>query len=371
MAKSDYCARQAKPLFDNFKKENPKLSIFQIAEKIRPLISKIDGSRYSTDVIIRSIQSLQTDYNPVGMAKAKHIKIDLPLTISGRDRDSTFEDSKCDLKQDGVSITPASTDFCFDIEIPPSTFNPERFKTLHIPKDNYKLLLLYDIHIPFHDADSLRLAIRHGKDNGVDEVFIMGDGIDFYGFSKFEKRKHHRDPVQEVATAEIFLQNLRRYMPTEKITWKEGNHEIRYERYIMSNSPELQGLRGHNFESVMNLKEYGVDHIKDKTIIKAGKLNIIHGHEIAGGGENVARNKMKRAMANIIFGHSHLSQSTIVRSIDGSHFGSWGVGALCHRSPDYNPFNQWLAGFAIVTLQTNGNFLVENKIIIDGQIRNG
>lgn len=342
-SKSDYCYRQAKPFFDKLKSENPKLSLYQIAEKVQPLIQRVDGQAYSLDTIIKSLQ--------------------------GRDRVSTVSDVP---KLDGASISPASTtDFCFDIEVPPSIYNPERFYNLHIPKDDYKLLLLYDIHIPFHDEKSLALAIRHGKDEGVDEVFIMGDGVDFHGLSKFEKRKAFRDPKYEVITAQTFLKNLRRFMPKERITWKEGNHEYRLQRYLMTKAQELEDFEGLEFQNIMHLADFGAHHIENKTIIKAGKLNILHGHELPGGGENVARNKMKRAMANIIFGHSHLSQSMIVRSIDGSHFGSWGVGALCHRSPDYNPFNQWLAGFAIVTLQTNGNFLVENKIIIDGQIRNG
>lgn len=368
-SKSDYCYNQAKPFFDKFKSENPKLTMWQLAEKIRPLISKMDGGKYSMDVIIKSLQ--------------------------GRDRVSTVVQPKL-APLDGASTAPASTigmakeaenlpkfyrqelpaslpvnDFCFDIEVPPSIYNPERFYNLHIPKDDYKLLLLYDIHIPFHDEKSLALAIRHGKDQGVDEVFIMGDGVDFHGLSKFEKRKAFRDPKYEVITAQTFLKNLRRFMPKERITWKEGNHEYRLQRYLMTKAQELEDFEGLEFQNIMCLADFGAHHIENKTIIKAGKLNILHGHELPGGGENVARNKMKRAMANIIFGHSHLSQSMIVRSIDGSHFGSWGVGALCHRSPDYNPFNQWLAGFAIVTLQTNGNFLVENKIIIDGQIRNG
>lgn len=343
MAKSDYCTRQALPLFDSLKKENPRLSVYQIAEKIQGQITNLNGKKYSIETIIRSLQGCDRDSTPITK------------------RDTV----------DGVSTTPASTDFCFDIEIPKSDFNPERFKTLHIPKDNYKLLLLYDIHIPFHDADSLRLAIRHGKDSGVDEVFIMGDGVDFYGLSKFEKSKKYRDPVYEIATAQKFLENLRRYMPKEKITWKEGNHELRFKRYIMTRAPELESVMGMDFRSVMELNKHGVEHLEDKTIIKAGKLFILHGHEIAGGGENVAKNKFKRAMANIIFGHSHLSQSSMARSLDGSYFGSWGVGALCHKSPDYNPFNQWFTGFAIVTLQMDGNFSVENKIIIDGQIRNG
>lgn len=347
MAKSDYCSRSAVPMWEQIKKENPKLTTYQIALQIQQKIVNFKGEPYRVDTILRSITGA-TGVRQIGSG---------PIL-------------------DGASTAPASTpsqaiapaNFCFDIEIPPTAYDPERFKKVHIPRDNYKFLLLYDIHMPYHHEANLKTAIRTGKDKGVDEVMIMGDGMDFCGLSKFEQRPRERNVNTELLTVWQFLRNLRAFMPNEKITWKEGNHELRLERWKMRKASEFDDVEDMKFANVLKLKDFGIEHVDDKTIIQIGKLNAMHGHEVAGGGENVAKNKLKRTMCNTIFGHSHLSQSLVTKTLVGDYIGTWSVGPLCHMSPGYNPFNQWIGGFAIVTVNMDQSFEVDNKFILDGKV---
>lgn len=53
----------------------------------------------------------------------------------------------------------------------------ERF---HIPKSIKKLLILSDIHIPYHSIEAVESAINYGLEQGVDGVYLNGDILDFY-----------------------------------------------------------------------------------------------------------------------------------------------------------------------------------------------
>ena len=98
-------------------------------------------------------------------------------------------------------------------------------------------------------------------------------------------------------------------------------------------------------------------------------MNIIHGHEYQGGGGiHVAYNRMNKAMDNVISGHSHVTQNSVKKSLSGKFYGSWTVGCLCSLSPRYNPQNNWNHGFAIIERDENGNFEVQNKMIVGGKI---
>ena len=55
--------------------------------------------------------------------------------------------------------------------------------------------------------------------------------------------------------------------------------------------------------------------------------------------------------------------------MDGEYNGAFSVGCLCNLSPEYLPYNEWVHGFAIVTMKPNGNFSVENLTINQGEIR--
>ena len=42
---------------------------------------------------------------------------------------------------------------------------------------------------------------------------------------------------------------------------------------------------------------------------------------------------------------------------------------MTHMSPDYSPYNQWNHGFAMVHINTDKTFEVENKMLIGGKVR--
>lgn len=274
-------------------------------------------------------------------------------------------EGECSQYEKTETATPnVNSFFSPEPELPPSWAKDR--DPYRLPIKECRILGLYDLHMPFHARDEIKIAIDHGVSVRSDVVIVAGDGMDCISMSRFPKIE--RDLQVEIDVAVDFLRYLRFRMPRAKIIWLEGNHEEHIKRFLMTKAAELHGLRGLNFNNLLSFDDFGVELVEGRRIIKAGELNIFHGHEVVGGGENVAKNKMKRAMSNIMFGHSHLIQEDIQKTINDKYIGSWSIGCLCHKSPDYNPYNKWINGFADVTLHADGTFEVDSKKIIDGRI---
>lgn len=264
-------------------------------------------------------------------------------------------------------VTP-NTDINFteeiELELPESYY--EEIPDFTLPKICNNILILSDIHIPYHDITALKLAITYSKN--IDTIILNGDTIDMYFLSKFEHDPNMRDIPTEFKLTRQFLENLRKFFPSQKIYFKIGNHENRYERYLMNKAPELFGIPEYKLAHLLHFHEYGVELIESQRLIKAGKLFIGHGDEFRLGGAsiNVSRNIFLRSFENTLVGHFHKTQNSITKTLS-KNIGTWSVGCLCGLKQAYMRNNQWTHGFAIVETD-NDNFTVQNKIIINGAI---
>lgn len=241
-------------------------------------------------------------------------------------------------------------------------------KPFTVPKQYKKALIINDVHSKFHDRKAIEVAVNHGAKRDCDIVIINGDLFDFYQFSRFDKNNRIRaEFYSEREWVQDFLLLLQKTFG--KVVFKKGNHDIRREQLIQKLSadvPEMQGLE--DLSDYIMFDGSTVEVVEDYDIIEFGKLNLIHGHEYQGGGIHVAYNRLNKAMDNVISGHSHVTQSSMKKTVTGKFYGSWAVGCLCSLSPRYNPQNNWNHGFAIVERDSTGDFVVDNRRIIDGRI---
>ena len=231
-----------------------------------------------------------------------------------------------------------------------------------------KILLLKDIHFPYHDEEALSIALTYGLDKGCDTLYLNGDILDCHTLSRWEKDPESRSFSQELETVRSFLKMVSPLF--KKVYYKEGNHEERYWRYLSSHAPELVEIDAFNLQSLMWLDQYEVEWIDGRTFAKFNSLNVVHGHEF---GQNVcspvniARGLYLRAKSHAICGHWHQTSEHNEKDINGKIITTWSVGCLCDLSPRYRPANQWNHGFAI--LHRDGkNFHVENKKIYEGKV---
>ena len=238
-----------------------------------------------------------------------------------------------------------------------------------INNQDRKILCLFDVHVQYHSTQALTAALRYGVQKGANTIFIGGDFMDCYALSRFERDPDKRFFADERKVALDILAVIRKVFPKAEIYFKKGNHEHRMERMFNEKMPEMHGISDFTFQSVMRLDSLDFKMIEGHRLFICGSLTFLHGHEILGAGINVARSKALKAGSNIIFGHHHRTQTYLGPNIHNELGGSWSVGCLCQVNPKWNPYaNGWNQGFAFVTVNKDGSFIIENKSIYNGQI---
>jgi len=242
-----------------------------------------------------------------------------------------------------------------------------------LPKANKNILVISDLHIPYHNIEAITLALNYGKNAQVDTIIINGDLLDFYMLSRFHKDPRKRKVNQELEAARQFLQILRFHFKTANIYFLLGNHDVRYQMWLESKAVELLGCEEFELGSLLRVGELGITVLDDRTLIKAGKLIITHGHLVIRGvfaPVNAARGAYMRAKQSVLIGHTHKISEHTETNMDGDITTTWSTGCLSELSPDYNPFaNGYAHGFAHVRVTDNeGRFSVKNIRIFNGQI---
>lgn len=233
-----------------------------------------------------------------------------------------------------------------------------------------KIGIISDTHLPYHDLPSIKMALNHFRKIGIDSLVLDGDIIDCYQLSRWERDPNNRSFSEEVKMLNAFLDDLQKNFPKVKIVYKLGNHEERYEHFLLQKAPELFNLEVLSWDSLVKGKERGIDIVKNKRIIKAGGLGIIHGHEFGHSffnPVNPARGLFLRAKTNVIAGDSHQTSEHIESDMNGKINGAWSIGCLCDLHPKYRPLNKHNTGFGDVEVDGK-DFEVNNHKIIKGKL---
>ena len=233
-----------------------------------------------------------------------------------------------------------------------------------------KMLILSDIHFPYHDKQAIMVALRTGKQQNVDSILLNGDILDFYQLSKFTKDFRKPSVKAELDIFRFFIDQLKQRFPDAAIYYKTGNHEVRMDRWIKHNAQMFDGML--DLEHLVNFEDAGIVYLKDNIGVKFGKLNIIHGHEVRANGSlvNIARTYYMKCNSNILLGHWHQAQEFSTKTLSGEVHGAWATGCLCKLDADYTyGINSWTHGFAIVEATDDaGNFKVKNYKIVNGEV---
>jgi predicted phosphodiesterase len=248
----------------------------------------------------------------------------------------------------------------------------EKREPLQLPLTCNNILLISDLHIPYHDIDAITIALEYGVEHKVNTIVILGDLIDFHKVSRFESDPKKRSIKEEFDATKQFLRVLRQVFPTQEIYWLKGNHDIRYEKFLLQKVQEIWDDPYYHLEERLRLNEERIHLIDDRVLIKAGKLNMTHGHHIFKGiftPVSPARGAWMRAKENVIVGHLHRSSFHPEVDINGQITAGWSLGCLCETRPSYSPLiSNSQHGFAHVLVEPNGHFSVRNFSIINGKL---
>lgn len=236
---------------------------------------------------------------------------------------------------------------------------------LKLNDESSPILIGGDVHIPYHDQDALEIFIERAIDIKAKTIILAGDWIDFYQASCFQKDPRNRSVKEEIDIFNSILDMIQKNT-NAKIIYKYGNHEERFDNYLMNNAPQLFELEEMHLDKILKLKERNIDVVKDKRIIKINHLNVIHGHEYKfaiSNPVNPARGLYMKAKKLAICYHFHQSSEHNESSISGEITTTWSGGCLCDLRPQYMPLNKWNLGLTEIYNDDNFFNLRNRKIV--------
>lgn len=279
---------------------------------------------------------------------------------------------------DAIANPDRPRGYVFGMEEPTQPIMGELRPDVVCEIDPGKVGIISDAHWPFHDMykdgdgkikGAYYTAISNLKDWGVDTLVLNGDMMDVYNLSRHEKIEAKRNWAWELDVSRNMLKHLREFFGDNvRIVYREGNHEERFAAYIARKASELQGTV--DLEEMLQLHKFGIEWIDERAKMKAGDMNIDHGHEYfgSGGTVNPARGYMLKAYDNLIVGHVHKTSNALVRKpIDGSFLQVYTTGCLCDLNPHYASRPAWNHGYGELTVEDDGSFVFHNRVIMDGK----
>lgn len=240
----------------------------------------------------------------------------------------------------------------------PESFE-ESFEHHHLPKQYKNWLLLSDLHVPYHNIRAITEMLNYGIEKNIDAIFLNGDVMDFYMLSKFNPDPRKRDFQDELLALEKLIDVLRGIAP---VFYKLGNHEERFETYMIRNAPVLLKTREYQLNNLLQCYAKGVEIITDQKIVYMGHLPVLHGHEVRlnSGIVNPARSLFLKTKKTAICGHLHRSSQHNESTLDGRLISTWSMGHLGEEHPKYARINGWNLGATRVEVDTDGSFEVIN-----------
>ena len=195
-----------------------------------------------------------------------------------------------------------------------------------------RIVILPDVHLTTKIPKPYQLTKKFIKDYKPTEIILLGDFMEVSSLSGYDLSKRRKIEGQrfekEVALAEHELDILSDLCPV--VTYLEGNHEDRVERYL-DDHPELEGMV--ELPKRLKLAEKGITWHKTNKLIKRGKLYFTHGVYY---GKYFAKKTIDDYGCSIVIGHTHRFQvHTIYPKMQKHPMVCFGLGCLGDTEPAY------------------------------------
>lgn len=258
--------------------------------------------------------------------------------------------------------------------------NPE---TRHRRSKERVVVPLNDIHfgfrrengelVPTHDPEALDKVLQICQELQPNEIVINGDGIDLPELSSFSPDSKAMVETTQASLdgCHTFLAYLRAVCPNSKISYLEGNHEIRSSKTLLKNAMPLFGIRQANMPEsfavssipfLLRLDELEIDYISGypaNAYDFNDRLKIIHGEFAT---QNTAQKYLGMYACSVCFGHTHREELASHTYPNGYKKIAFNPGALCktdgimpsvHSGVDVNGrhverHEQWQKGVSIL-----------------------
>jgi len=223
-----------------------------------------------------------------------------------------------------------------------------------------------DFHIPYHDQ---RLMVEFKKFVHTHQprvIHILGDLLDCYAVSKFSKDPARLLSLQdEFDQGTEFLRELRELCPSTIISFVEGNHEARLQKFLCSQAPQLKSLRCLDVRQQLKLAENRIWWWAENSFYRWKHLFYTHGLYVRKHSGVAAKEHFEQFGGCVIHGHGHRF-GTYYRTTLRDTFACWENGCMADpKQQDYCPIANWQQGWSVVW-HIGNRFHVDQIVVIDG-----
>lgn len=291
-------------------------------------------------------------------------------------------------KQGRVSKAPAATGVprladagvpsgaLLDRQIKPlAEYPPWKVKTI---KGRTQTALLYgDTHFPYQDDVALAIVGQVAEQLQPDVIVHMGDLMDCYRLSRFDKDPARMETVQdEIDMARAHLVQMRRRVPDAEMILLEGNHLDRLRRVLWNLPGEAAFLhtltafkQTMTWPALLGLADLGITFVpygQESRHEFLPKFILKHGDVARKWSAQSAKAELDRYNRSGASGHTHRLGMYMHRDHAGNHI--WlETGCTCDTQPEYTADPDWQSGCVVMTFDCEtGAFQAEVVYIHEG-----
>jgi len=196
-----------------------------------------------------------------------------------------------------------------------------------------------------------------------EQIIMLGDHLDCGGtFNSHQRSYTNEIPesyVDDIATANEFLDRICEYAPSAEVHYLEGNHEHHIERWAarnmtVKNDADLL-LEVFGPSATLHLKRRGIRYYDTKSFhhgltvrgtIRIGKCHFTHGISHS---KHADSTHLERFNGNVVFGHVHRVLAVGGRTVTSTGHGAWSPGTLAKLQPLYRHTEPttWQHGYGV------------------------
>lgn len=284
------------------------------------------------------------------------------------------------------AATPPSVPAGLNSPTPAFFDNPLRPLPIVLPKPGpvaveehgtYSVLLYGDTHVPHEDTRTTAVVRRIAGLLRPNLICHMGDLLDGYSLSRFDKDPGRIDSLQEeINLARAHLALMRQSSPNSRFLLLEGNHEDRLRRTIWNMPGPMAALAKLDvfqasmiWPRLLDLDELGVEWVPHTGQAKQSflpKFILKHGTIVRKKSAYTASGELDKYGRSGASGHTHRLGAHWHNDHNGSHL--WiETGCTCSLDPEYTEDPDWQAGCVVLTFDLATGAVAPELI----EIRNG
>jgi len=217
--------------------------------------------------------------------------------------------------------------------------------------DAVRTFVIPDLHCPFHDPAAVELLIKIIRYKKPERIVFLGDAVDFYGLSSFDKdpqRKNSKLVDEDLEAWHQVAGAIQKAAPNAERYFVVGNHEDRLRRYVWKNAPALSKLVG--LQDAMNFDDLGIKFMGKS--FKMDGIMFTHGSLVRPHSSYTAKAEHDKHGCSGLSAHTHRLGKFNRRMDRGLE--SWHeCGCLCGLDPEYAFAVNWQQGFGVFTTFKN------------------